>query len=289
LSEPTATRPAALSRDDRNPGEKPGFDVPWGGSIRSSLAGAGRRSRVGFSLIELMVTLIILSVIIVFAIQEYEQHIVAAKAARARNDLEDLAKAVRLYNIREEKPFEIGTFTAQYLGTFVGTYLETAPPLDPWGKPYLHAPELGVIYSCGPNLVDETTNFAGKSDDLVYHYLPADFYVTRAEYVDANRNGQIDMGDEVEISFSRPARMEGVSLFDFRTVNPENAFGSAKVVAPAKGRSLKIFFGPPLPPRIKIGETKIQVFYDIQSVVDFSSPPMPLKSLEDVVIQRKRM
>ncbi len=236
-----------------------------------------------------MVTLLILGVILVFAIHEYEDHIMSAKIARCRNDLEDLAKAVRWYNIREEKPFTIGTFTPQYLGAFIGTYLETAPPKDPWGQPFRHQPDLGVIYSCGPNMIDETADARPLSDDLVHYYLPADFYITKAEFIDATRNNQIDFGDEVEITFSRPARMEGVSLFDFVTVGPENAFGSAKVMAPAKGTSLKIVFSPPLPPKIRLGETRIKPYYDISSVVDCGSPPRRLGGVEAVVIQRRKM
>ncbi|NLI76686.1 MAG: hypothetical protein GX442_09620 [Candidatus Riflebacteria bacterium] len=234
-------------------------------------------------------TLLILGVVLVFAIHEYEDHIVSAKVTRCRSDLEDLAKAIRWYNIREEKPFAIGTFTAEYLGPFIGTYLEVAPPKDPWGQPYRHNPDLGVVYSCGPNLIDETADVRAGADDLVFHYLPADFTITKAEFVDATRNNQVDFGDEVEITFSRPARMNGVSLFDFVTMFPENAFGSAKVVAPAKGSSLKIVFNPPLPPKIRLGETKVKPFYDIMSVVDCGSPARRLSGVEGVVIQRRKM
>jgi len=243
----------------------------------------------GFSLIELMITLIIISTILIYTITAYEEHLIAAKVTRARTDIEEICKAVRWYNIREEKPFAIGTFTPLYLGTFIGNFLEKAPPFDPWGKPYRHNPDLGIVFSTGPDFVEFGSRPGAPDDDVVMHYLPEDFCITRAAYIDSNQNNQVDFGDEVEITLARPAQMANVNVFDFKTLNPESAFGSAKVVAPQKGSTLRLVFTPPVAPKIKLGETKLLPFYDIQSIKDFSHPPKTLGSVEEVVINRRRM
>lgn len=242
----------------------------------------------GFTLIEIMIVLVIVSLLATRAVQEYQNYLLEAKITKAKVDIADLIKAIRLYNLREDNYFSIATFSKEYLGSFVGKYLEVPPPLDPWGMPYMHEPDLGLVYSTGPNKKPDFINGSiNNSDDILEFYLPYDLYITRAEYIDANRNGQIDYGDEVEITFSKPAKMLNVNVTDFITSNPENAFGNAYIIAPPKGRSLKIIFHPPLPPRIVIGETKVRPAYGIFSITDCASPPNEIKNYDDIVITKR--
>lgn len=245
----------------------------------------------GFNLIELMVALIIIATLILIAIREYAEYVQRAKITKAQMDLEELGKSVRMYNTREDQPFRIATFTIRDLGMFVGTYLEKEPPNDPWGRPYRHNADLGIVYSIGPDGLDSQRigSPATMTDDIIVRYIPAEFFITKAEYVDANRNNLVDFGDRLDISFSRPAQMANVTVFDFLTKNPDRALGSAIVSSPAQGKLLSFLFAPPVPPRIRVGETTIVPREFIESVTDCSPQPQPLRRLEEVVIQRKRM
>ena len=55
-----------------------------------------RRFARGFALIELLVTLLIISALLIFAIEEYRRHIASTRITRARADIDELVKAVRL-------------------------------------------------------------------------------------------------------------------------------------------------------------------------------------------------
>ncbi len=244
--------------------------------------------RNGFSLVELMIVLLIIATILMYAIKEYRDSILDAQVTRAKVDLDDLGKTVRLYNIREETPFRVGTFTPLFLGTMIGRYFEKAPPLDPWGNPYLHDAKLGILYSIGPNRVNDFQNRGVFEDEVVARYLPEGFFVTSAEYVDANRNNQIDFGDLLEIGFSRPAKMEHVAATIFETRNPSDALANARVQAASEGSTLKLYFLPPHPPKFVVGQTTIYPHENNDSIRDFSSPPQYLKAIEEVTIQRKR-
>lgn len=245
--------------------------------------------RRGFSLVELMVVLVIMGLLITFAIDQYTKDIEYAKRTRARMDLEELAKSVRLYNIREEKSFTVATFTQQALATFVGTYLESTPPLDPWGRPYRHKSDLGIVYSLGPDGRDGYSDpTATMSDDVVLRYLPEGFYLTKAEYVDANRNNQVDFGDWIEVFFSRPAKFRNATTFDFVTQDPPKAFGDAFVNVASSGISLQIVFSPSIPPRFEIGKTKILVRPFQDGIVDCSAESVAPATDVAVIIMRRR-
>lgn len=245
----------------------------------------------GFNLIELMVAVIIIATLVLVSMREYAEYIHQAKVTKAQVDLEELAKAIRMYNTKEDQPFTIATFTVFELGSFIGTYLEKEPPFDPWGSPYRHSPEMGIVYSIGPDGFDsqrrEITGF--PYDDIIVRYIPEEFFITKVEYVDANRNTRIDFGDRVDIFFSRPAKMVNVSVFDFITKNPERALGSAVISSPPKGNVLSFLFASPVPPTINIGETTIIPRDFIDSILDCSNPPQPLRKHDEIMIQSRRM
>lgn len=258
---------------------------------RRSGADARPSGNRGFNLIELMVALIIIATLVLTAIREYREYVQQAQITKAQMDLEELAKAIRLYNTREDQPFKVATFTILDLGGFIGTYLEKEPPFDPWGSPYLHSAEMGIVYSRGPDGFDSQVrtfeNF--PSDDIILRYMPKDFFITKVEYVDANRNTRIDFGDRVDIFFSRPAKMTNVSVFDFITNRPERALGSAIVASPARGTVLSFLFASPVAPTINIGETTIVPRDFIDSILDCSAQPQTLRKQDEIVIQSRRM
>lgn len=259
------------------------------------MCGPKRESRIidsrGFNLIEMMVAVIIVSTLLLIAVREYGDYILRAKITKAQVDLEELAKAIRMYNTKEDHPFNIATFTINELGTFIGSYLEKEPPFDPWGTPYRHNAEMGIVYSVGPDGLDSQRHTMPNfpSDDIVVRYIPEEFFITKVEYVDANRNIRIDFGDRIDIFFSRPAKMTNVSVFDFITNNPERALGSAIVSSSQKGNILSFLFAAPVPPSITIGETTIRPRDFIDSIVDCSPQPQPLRKHDEILIQSRRM
>ncbi len=250
----------------------------------------GRLVKKGFSLIELMVVLLVMSAILIFAIEEYRRHIEDARVARAKADLDELVKSVRLYNIREGRSFKVATFTLSELGGFIGTYLEKEPPKDPWGNFYLHSPELGVIFSQGPNGKADVLSETATStvDDIIVRYLPENFFITQADYVDANLNNLIDFGDYIELRFSRPAVLKDPIFNDFETESPQKAIGTALILATQDPFVARIDFMPPEGPSMVLGETMLLPREYIDSIVDRSPVPKKLERLRGVIINKKR-
>lgn len=247
-----------------------------------------RFNNKGFALIELMVVLLIMSALLVFAMDEYKRHIASTKVIRARADIDELVKAVRLFNIKESSNFTVTMFSPQALGTFVGNYLEKEPPRDPWGNYYRHSANLGVVFSCGPDGKPQTVSVASETDDVVGGYLPQSFFITRAEYVDANLNNVVDISDYIELTFSRPAKLIEPMAVDFETEFPSKALGSAVVIAETNSFKARIEFIAPFAPQIKPGETRLFPREYIESVVDLSPTPQRLQRQEGLVIEKRK-
>lgn len=247
-----------------------------------------RRFAKGFALIELLVTLLIISALLIFALEEYRRHIASTRITRARADIDELVKAVRLYNIKESRQFETEVFSPQALGTFIGTYLEKEPPRDPWGVYYLHDVKQGVVFSCGPDGKPQTTNIASESDDIAVYYLPQNFFVTRAEYVDVNLNNLVDISDYIELTFSRPAQLKDPLGIDFETDLPKKALGSAVVKPGDNYFKARIDFAPPIAPTLVPGQTKLFPREYIESIVDYSPKPQRLGRVDNLVIEKRK-
>ncbi len=246
------------------------------------------RVKNGFALIELLIVILIMSSLLIFAIEEYRRHIQTARITRARADIDELVKSVRLYNIKEPRNFSATVFSPNALGTFVGTYLEKEPPRDPWGVYYLHSPELGVVFSTGPDGKPQTTTVASESDDIVISYLPQNFFITRAEYIDVNMNNMVDFGDQIELTFSRPAKLKDPLSVDFETFDPEKALGTALIKPGESLYRAKIEFAPPMVPRVIPGRTMLFPREFIESITDFSPIPQPLAKVANLTIEKRR-
>lgn len=97
------------------------------GSLHGTGAGVARaRSESGFTLLELMILIVILSIIAALAIPAYEDALLQARQVRAIADLRALEKDVISYEARH--------------GALPATLDEARPdpPLDPWGQPYVY-------------------------------------------------------------------------------------------------------------------------------------------------------
>jgi general secretion pathway protein G len=124
-----------------------------------------RPSRVrGFSLIELLLVLVILSVLAAIVVPKFTGVSEKSRKTKAETEIANMSTALNRFEI------EIGRFPSsdeglQALvtqpnglpeGKWGGPYLERGVPKDPWGKPYVYrSPGLNNpsfdLYSLGPD------------------------------------------------------------------------------------------------------------------------------------------
>jgi len=101
------------------------------------------RSR-GFTLLELLVVMVIIGLLVGYVGPRYFSQIGKSEVKAARSQIDALEKAVEQYRI------DIGKFPTSEQGLSVlytrpaaetrwqGPYLKKAPPMDPWGNPYVY-------------------------------------------------------------------------------------------------------------------------------------------------------
>ena len=136
--------------------------------------GAGRDA--GFSLLELMVVVVILSVLALVVVPRVIDRPDQARAARAKADIAAIASAVKLYRLDNyryptteqglEALVEPSSLDPEPRNFKAGGYLEELP-LDPWGRPYLYLSpgENGEfdLYSLG---ADGLSGGEGQNEDI---------------------------------------------------------------------------------------------------------------------------
>jgi general secretion pathway protein G len=87
-------------------------------------AGAARSSAAGYSLVELMIVVVIISIIAAIAIPQYSEAINAAKIVRAMGDIKTISTEIDMYSLRNN----------QYPNTLADVGYDDRK--DPWGQPY---------------------------------------------------------------------------------------------------------------------------------------------------------
>lgn len=108
----------------------------------------GRRSERGYSLLEVLIVLTIIALIAAFVGPRLIAQLDRSKVTAARIQIRSLASAV------ETMRLDLGRYPTQEEGlralverpdvsaedgeVWQGPYLDTAVPLDPWGRPYLY-------------------------------------------------------------------------------------------------------------------------------------------------------
>jgi hypothetical protein len=115
------------------------------------------------------------------------------RVAKAKTDLEEIARAVAVYETRE------GEYLASDVSQLTGRYLNKAP-IDPWGKPYAVATVSGTVYSGGPD-----RDYASEEDNIQAPYQPP-LALVQVKWVDRNNSGRVDgrnASDQVQLVFSR--------------------------------------------------------------------------------------
>lgn len=133
-----------------------------------------RDGQAGFSLLELMVVVVILSILALVIVPRVIDRPDQARAARAQSDLAAISSAVNLYRLDN---FRYPT-TEQGLGALVNrpTAAPPAPnwsgymdrlPVDPWGQPYLYlAPGVHGDFDIFTYGADAAPGGAGPDADL---------------------------------------------------------------------------------------------------------------------------
>ncbi|MBU1107006.1 MAG: prepilin-type N-terminal cleavage/methylation domain-containing protein [Candidatus Riflebacteria bacterium] len=147
----------------------------------------------GFTLIELLVVITILAVLAGAAIPYVQNYVEESRIAKAKTDLEEIARALAVYETRE------GEYVKGTVEDLTGRYLNKAP-IDPWGRPYLVATDSGLVISGGP---DRDT--ASTEDNIQGPYQPP-LALVSAKWVDRNQSGAVDIqnaSDTIQLTFSR--------------------------------------------------------------------------------------
>ncbi|KAF1082037.1 MAG: hypothetical protein GQF41_1677 [Candidatus Rifleibacterium amylolyticum] len=147
----------------------------------------------GFTLIELLVVITILAVLAGAALPYVQNYVEESRIAKAKTDLEEIARALAVYETRE------GEYVKGDVTDLTGRYLNKAP-IDPWGRPYLIATDSGLVISGGPDRDTATTE-----DNIQGPYQPP-LALVSAKWVDRNQSGAVDTqnaSDTIQLTFSR--------------------------------------------------------------------------------------
>ena len=116
----------------------------------------GNRNRLGFTLIEIMVVVIVLAILAAVVVPNLAGRTDEARVARARSDIADLTTLLEGFRLDmrrypyEEEGLAIlreppNTEDADF---WKGPYSRRPIPLDPWGRPYM-------FVAPAPNGIDE--------------------------------------------------------------------------------------------------------------------------------------
>lgn len=119
-----------------------------------------RQSKKGFTLVELMLVVVILSVLAVAIVPRLTGRTEQAKIARAKSDMASIGLALDLYELdMGQYPDTLAALndsSASGDSDWSGPYLKKGLPKDPWAREYVYTKESQHnqdydLYSLGPD------------------------------------------------------------------------------------------------------------------------------------------
>ena len=154
----------------------------------------------GFTLIELLVVITILAILAGAALPYVQNYVAESRIAKAKTDLEEIARALAVYETRE------GDYAKGTVADLTGRYLNKAP-IDPWGRPYVIATASGLVISGGPGRDYDVNDpkDSSNADNIQAPYQPP-LALVSVKWIDKNQSGAVDTQndpDQVQLLFSR--------------------------------------------------------------------------------------
>ena len=189
----------------------------------------------GFTLIELLVVITILAVLAGAAMPYVQSYVEEARLAKAKTDLEEIARALMVYETRE------GEYAFADVSVLTGRYLNKAP-IDPWGKAYAVSTEAGYVYSGGPDreLGNTPSTIEKANDNIIFSYQPP-LALVQVKWVDKNNSGAVDsqnVADELHLTFSR--KLSSPTAVSIASTDVAKAFLSSSFAISSTGNIIGI-------------------------------------------------
>lgn len=150
--------------------------------------------RKGFTLIELLIVITIIAILAGAALPYVQDYVEDARLSKAKSDMAEIKNALMRWEVDNGRFWDGGAT----INNLVGVYLEK-PLLDPWGNAYIVDGGASLVLCVGPNGVNEI----GKNDDFTIDFRPP-LAVTKAFWVDVDKDSLVSTGDTLSVRFSRP-------------------------------------------------------------------------------------
>ncbi len=125
------------------------------------------RGVAGFTLIEVLLVVVIVSLLAAVAIPRFSGRVEEARVAKAEADIHSIGLALRMYEVDNGHypPTLQGLLTAPaQASSWRGPYLEKGIPRDPWGRDYIYTypgvrnPHAYDLKSLGPDGVESSAD-----------------------------------------------------------------------------------------------------------------------------------
>lgn len=244
--------------------------------------------RKGFTLIELLIVITIIAILAGAAIPYVQDYVEDARLSKVRSDLDEIKNALIRWELDTGRTWDpLDT----RLTKLVGPYL-TKALADPWGSPYYIDANSAVVVSYGPDRkcsLDGGAAPADDADDIFVDFRPP-LALTKAYYIDANKNGLIDNTDQIKLRFTRPVANVTGDETDFGVLVDGGAAapftGATVVVSANDAREVLLTIDDITGVDFKPGRDSIQANATVVDATAYPTtlPTLPAPSLNNEVV-----